>query len=111
MCTNTLQKDCGNDDPMVRGLALRSELPLFVSSLSFPLPPLIFVNFSIASKLGLCSLNLPQMVEYISEPLRKALQDHSAYVRKTGVMGILKLYHLDQESFEQCGFVDILYDM
>ena len=39
MCTNTLQKDCGNDDPMVRGLALRSELPLFVSSLSFPLPP------------------------------------------------------------------------
>lgn len=51
------------------------------------------------------------MVEYISEPLRKALQDHHAYVRKTGVMGILKLYHLDKESFEQCGFVDILYDM
>lgn len=83
MCTNTLQKDCGNDDPMVRGLALRS----------------------------LCSLNLPQMVEYIGEPLRKALQDHHAYVRKTGVMGILKLFHLDKESFEQCGFVDILYDM
>lgn len=83
MCTNTLQKDCGNEDPMVRGLALRS----------------------------LCSLNLPQMVEYISEPLRKALGDHHAYVRKTGVMGILKLYYLDQESFEQCNFVDILYDM
>ena len=83
MCTNTLQKDCGNDDPMVRGLALRS----------------------------LCSLNLPQMVEYIGEPLRKALQDHSAYVRKTGVMGMLKLFHLDQESFEQSGFIDILYDM
>lgn len=83
MCTNTLQKDCGNEDPMVRGLALRS----------------------------LCSLNLPQMVEYISEPLRKALSDHHAYVRKTGVMGILKLFYLDQESFEQCNFVDILYDM
>lgn len=83
MCTNTLQKDCGNEDPMVRGLALRA----------------------------LCSLNLPQMVEYISEPLRKALTDHHAYVRKTGVMGILKLYYLDQESFEQCNFVDILYDM
>ena len=83
MCTNTLQKDCGNEDPMVRGLALRS----------------------------LCSLNLPQMVEYISEPLRKALTDHHAYVRKTGVMGILKLYYLDKESFEQCNFVDILYDM
>jgi AP-4 complex subunit beta-1 len=83
MCTNTLQKDCGNEDPMVRGLALRS----------------------------LCSLNLPQMVEYISEPLRKALQDHHAYVRKTGVMGILKLYYLDHDSFQECNFTDILYDM
>lgn len=83
MCTNTLQKDCGNEDPMVRGLALRS----------------------------LCSLNLPQMVEYIGEPLRKSLQDHHAYVRKTGVMGILKLYYLDQEAFQECNFTDILYDM
>jgi vesicle coat complex subunit len=83
MCTNTLQKDCGNDDPMVRGLALRA----------------------------LCSLHLPQMVEYISEPLRRSLTDHHAYVRKTGVMGILKLYHLDQEAFETCNFVDILYEM
>jgi len=83
MCTNTLQKDCGNDDPMVRGLALRA----------------------------LCSLRLPQMVEYISEPLRKSLTDNHAYVRKTGVMGILKLYHLDTAAFERCNFVDILYDM
>jgi len=83
MCTNTLQKDCGNEDPMVRGLALRS----------------------------LCSLNLPQMVEYIGEPLRKSLQDHHAYVRKTGVMGILKLFYLDQDAFQECNFTDILYDM
>ena len=83
MCTNTLQKDCSNDDPMVRGLALRA----------------------------LCSLNLPQMVEYISEPLRRSLKDHHGYVRKTGVMGILKLYHLDREAFDRCNFLDILYDM
>ena len=83
MCTNTLQKDCGNEDPMVRGLALRA----------------------------LCSLRLPQMVEYISEPLRRSLTDGHAYVRKTGVMGILKLYHLDKEAFERCNFTDILYDM
>jgi AP-4 complex subunit beta-1 len=37
MCVNTLQRDCGNEDPMVRGLALRS----------------------------LCSLRLPSIVEYI----------------------------------------------
>ena len=58
-----------------------------------------------------CSLNLLDMVEYISDPLCKALQDHYGYVRKTGVMGILKLYNLDQEAFERCNFIDILYDM
>lgn len=83
MCTNTLVKDCGNDDPMVRGLALRS----------------------------LCSLRLPQMVEYISEPLRRSLTDGHAYVRKTGVMGILKLHHLDADALEQTQMSDILYDM
>ena len=83
MCTNTLTKDCANDDPMVRGLALRS----------------------------LCSLRLPQMVEYISEPLRRALTDTHAYVRKTAVMGILKLYHLDDTILERNGFTDTLYDM
>ena len=83
MCTNTLQKDCGNEDPMVRGLALRA----------------------------LCGLQLPEMVEYISEPLRRSLTDGHAYVRKTGVMGILKLYRLNSAAFEESSFVDILYDM
>ena len=83
MCTNTLTKDSNNDDPMVRGLALRS----------------------------LCSLRLPEMVEYVSEPLNRALKDSHAYVRKTAVMGILKLYHLDEEILERNGFVDTLYDM
>lgn len=83
MCTNTLVKDCGNEDPMVRGLALRS----------------------------LCSLRLPQMIEYTSEPLRRSLQDGHAYVRKTGVMGILKMYHLNKEDFDKAAFNDILYEM
>jgi len=83
MCTNTLTKDCANDDPMVRGLALRS----------------------------LCSLRLPQMVEYVSEPVRRSLNDSHAYVRKTAVMGILKIYHLNSNVLEECGFVDTLYDM
>jgi AP-4 complex subunit beta-1 len=83
MCTNTLQKDCGNQDPMVRGLALRA----------------------------LCGLNLPIMVEYIREPLRRGLADAHAYVRKTAVMGVLKLYDLDAAAFESFGFVDVLYDM
>jgi AP-4 complex subunit beta-1 len=83
MCTNTLQKDCGNDDPMVRGLALRA----------------------------LAGLNLPEMLEYIVDPVRRSLTDGHGYVRKTAVMGCLKIYHLDQASFDDAGFVDILYDM
>ena len=54
MCINTLMKDCSNDDPMVRGLALRS----------------------------LTSLRLKSIIEYVVEPLRKSLEDANAYVRK-----------------------------
>lgn len=89
MCINTLRRDwyvpflsfeetflylsfcdCGihcivsdNEDPMVRGLALRS----------------------------ICSLKLESMLEYIEQPLKKCLTDLSAYVRKTAVLGILKV--------------------
>ncbi|CAM9231598.1 unnamed protein product [Chrysoparadoxa australica] len=83
MCINTLQRDCSNEDPMVRGLALRS----------------------------LCSLRLPSIVEYISEPLRKSLRDTNAYVRKTGVMGILKLFHLQPEVVRESNMIDTLYSM
>ena len=48
---------------MVRGLALRS----------------------------LCSLKLESILEYVQQPLNKSLSDVSAYVRKTGVLGILKV--------------------
>lgn len=83
MCVNTLQRDCSADDPMVRGLALRA----------------------------LCSLRLPSMLEYISAPLRRALTDQSPYVRKTGVMGILKLFHLAPDVARSANFVDLLYNM
>jgi len=52
-----------NEDPTVRGLALRS----------------------------LCSLRLESLIEYIEQPLLRSLVDISAYVRKTAVMGILKV--------------------
>lgn len=83
MCINTLQRDCSNEDPMVRGLALRS----------------------------LCSLRLPSVLEYISAPLRASLTDPHSYVRKTGVIGILKVYNLDRDLVKSGDFVDILYNM
>ena len=48
---------------MVRGLALRS----------------------------LCNLRLITILEYVEAPLQKCLSDSSAYVRKTAVIGVLKV--------------------
>lgn len=51
---------------MVRGLALRS----------------------------LCGLGLESVLEYIENPLKKSFTDVSPYVRRTGVMGVLKVAFL-----------------
>lgn len=63
----TIAKYSDNEDPMVRGLALRS----------------------------LCSLRMESVLEYVELPLKKALSDISAYVRKTAVMGVLKVVSND----------------
>lgn len=83
MCINTLLNDCRNEDPMVRGLALRS----------------------------LCSLRLDSILEYIHDPLQQSLTDSSAYVRKTGVIGILKVYSLNAEIIRESDMIDTLYNM
>lgn len=63
---NFLQRDCKDQDPMIRGLALRS----------------------------LCSLRVANLVEYLIGPLGSGLKDGSNYVRMVAVMGVLKLYHI-----------------
>ncbi|KAF0696151.1 Aste57867_13067 [Aphanomyces stellatus] len=83
MCINTLLNDCRNEDPLVRGLALRS----------------------------LCSLRLDSILEYIHDPLQQSLTDTSAYVRKTGVIGILKVFSLNKDLIKDSDMVDTLYNM
>ena len=83
MCINTMHRDCSNEDPMVRGLALRS----------------------------LTSLRLTSIIEYIEQPITKSLTDVSAYVRKTGVMGVLKLFSLDSDRVERNDYINTLYSM
>ncbi|GAB4837274.1 hypothetical protein Ancab_002176 [Ancistrocladus abbreviatus] len=63
---NFLQKDCKDEDPMIRGLALRS----------------------------LCSLRVANLVEYLVGPLGSGLRDGSSYVRMVAAIGVLKLYHI-----------------
>lgn len=63
---NFLQRDCKDEDPMIRGLALRS----------------------------LCSLRVANLVEYLVGPLGSSLKDNNSYVRMVAVIGVLKLYHI-----------------
>lgn len=83
MCINSLRRECDNEDPMVRGLALRS----------------------------LCNLRLESILEYVQVPLSKSLTDLSAYVRKTAVMGILKLNYLSPTLIEVNGYLGKLYQL
>jgi vesicle coat complex subunit len=83
LCINTLQKDCGDDSPMVRGLALRS----------------------------LCSLRLPSLIEHILVPLKSGLVDVSPYVRKTAAAGCAKVFHFSPESIREPAIINKLYEL
>jgi AP-4 complex subunit beta-1 len=79
---NTLQKDCQDDDPVIRGLALKS----------------------------LCSLRVAKLVEYVVVPIKKSLNDSSPYVRRIAVIACAKFFNLDREAFKQTDFVEQLYN-
>ena len=83
LTVNTLQKDCRDTNPVIRGLALRS----------------------------MCNLRVPNLVEYLITPLRNGLSDSSAYVRKTAILGCVKLYYLDAAAVDDNGIADALYSM
>ncbi|XP_078345034.1 AP-4 complex subunit beta-1-like isoform X2 [Oculina patagonica] len=80
LTVNTMRKDSQDSSAMVRGLALRS----------------------------MCSLRLPDLVEYIVEPLLAGLGDNSSYVRRCAVMGCVKLYHLIPDFIEDNGIIEKL---
>ncbi|EGD72905.1 hypothetical protein PTSG_04634 [Salpingoeca rosetta] len=83
LTVNTLQKDCRDTNPVIRGLALRS----------------------------MCNLRVPNLVEYLISPLRDGLSDSSAYVRKTAIMGCVKLFYLDENAVDDNSIPDALYSM
>ena len=63
LAVNTLQKDTKDVDPSVRGVALRA----------------------------LCALQIPNLIEYLEPAIVGGLSDLNGYVRKTAVLGVLKL--------------------
>mmetsp|Transcript_4549 Transcript_4549/g.8531 ORF Transcript_4549/g.8531 Transcript_4549/m.8531 type:complete len:786 (+) Transcript_4549:231-2588(+) len=83
LAINTLLKDGRDEDPTIRGLALRS----------------------------LSSLRVPNLIEYLTDPLQRALDDPHPYVRRTAVMGVLKLYHMDDTVVEQLNLMSSLHHL
>ncbi|XP_062076976.1 beta-adaptin-like protein A [Humulus lupulus] len=77
---NFLQRDCKDEDPMIRGLALRS----------------------------LCSLRVANLVEYLVGPLGSGLKDGNSYVRMIAVTGVLKLYYISASTCIDADFPSIL---
>lgn len=77
---NFLQKDCRDEDPMIRGLALRS----------------------------LCSLRVTNLVEYLVGPLGLGLKDGNPYVRTVAAVGVLKLYHISPSTCIDADFPSTL---
>ncbi|KAG8381866.1 hypothetical protein BUALT_Bualt05G0017400 [Buddleja alternifolia] len=77
---NFLQRDCKDEDPMIRGLALRS----------------------------LCSLGVANLVEYLVGPLGSGLKDGSSYVRTIAAVGVLKLYHISASTCVDADFPALL---
>lgn len=83
LAVNTLQKDCRDDDPMIRGLALRS----------------------------LCSLSLLNMVEYLQPAVQRALEDVGGYVRKTAAIGVVKVFHLSPSTVLESNILPTLKNL
>lgn len=76
MAINTFQKDCKHQDSKIRGLALRN----------------------------LCFLRFSGAYEYMLPCIRDGLLDLDAYVRKTAIMGCVKLFYTQPDSIK--GLID-----
>lgn len=85
MAINTFFKDCKrtNPDPKIRGLALRN----------------------------LCSLRFSGVFEYIQPAISETINDPDPYVRRTAIIGLIKLYHSAKDLVKEGPFIDNLYEL
>jgi AP-4 complex subunit beta-1 len=83
MSINCFVKDINHKDFKIRGLALRN----------------------------LCSLRFKGIVDYAKPHALAGLNDDDPYVRKTAIIGCVKLSFIDSKFAEDNNIVDTLYDM
>lgn len=83
LAVNTFVKDAEDVNPLVRALAIRT----------------------------MGCLRAEKIIDYLPEPLNRALADESPYVRKTAVICVSKLFTLKPDLAVEGGFVDRVKEM
>ncbi|KAH8832832.1 adaptin N terminal region-domain-containing protein [Flagelloscypha sp. PMI_526] len=83
LAVNTFVKDSDDPNPLVRALAIRT----------------------------MGCLRAEKIIDYLCDPLQKALRDESPYVRKTAALCVAKLYDLKPELVMENGFLEQLQEM
>jgi len=80
LAVNTFVTDCQHENPVVRALAIRTML----------------------------CIRVEEVLDYTLDPMKKAINDSDAYVRKTAALGVLKLYAAKPKLVEEYGLLDCL---
>jgi len=50
---------------------------------------------------SLCSLKFDGVIEYMKQAIDIGLQDLDPYVKKTAIIGCIKLFHMDKSTFKK----------
>eukprot|EP00667_Euglena_gracilis_P014445 EG_transcript_14956 len=82
LAVNTFVQDSQHEKPVVRALAIRTML----------------------------CIRVEEVLEYTLDPLKRALRDQDAYVRKTAALGVLKLYTARPKMCHDHGLIELLKD-
>ncbi|KAJ8580233.1 Adaptor protein complex beta subunit [Rhizopogon salebrosus TDB-379] len=83
LAVNTFVKDSEDPNPLVRALAIRT----------------------------MGCLRAEKIIDYLCDPLQRALRDDNPYVRKTAALCVAKLYDLKPELVIENGFLEQLHNM
>ena len=83
LAVNTFVKDSEDPNPLVRALAIRT----------------------------MGCLRAEKIIDYLCDPLQRALKDDNPYVRKTAALCVAKLYDLKPELVIDNGFLEQLHEM
>lgn len=83
MAVNTFVKDCEDQNPLIRALAIRT----------------------------MGCIRLENIAEHLCNPLKKAIVDEDPYVRKTAAVCVAKFYKINPELVEEQGFITSLKNL